>query len=69
MASESTTYADDIQHIQDIIQRLSEKNCDIDKMLAYVQEATSLIEKCNEKLNQTGLKIDEAVARLKTTMT
>lgn len=61
---EQTTYAQDVQRIQDIINKLSEKDCDIDKMLDYVNEAAELIEKCNKKLSQTGIQIDSALNKL-----
>ena len=44
MDSESSTYAQDIERIQVII------------------------EKCNNKLTQTGIKIDQAIDRLKPSM-
>lgn len=65
-ATPSSTYQQDIEHIQDIVQRLSNKDCDIDQMLVYVNEATELIAKCQEKLARTSVQIDEALERLKT---
>ena len=59
-----SSYNQDIQRIQHIVERLSQKDCDIDKMLEYVNEAVVLIERCQQKLTKTGIQIDEALAKL-----
>ena len=58
------SYADDIQRINLILEKLSQKDCDIDKMLDYVNEAAALLERCNQKLAKTGIQIDEALNKL-----
>ena len=59
-----SSYNQDIQRIQQIVERLSQKDCDIDKMLEYVNEAAVLIERCQQKLTKTGVQIEEALAKL-----
>ncbi|MBQ8038236.1 MAG: exodeoxyribonuclease VII small subunit, partial [Proteobacteria bacterium] len=61
---EQSTYAQDIQRIQQIVDLLGQKDCDIDKMLELVNEATALIEKCQNKLVSTGIKINAALDKL-----
>ncbi len=61
---EQSTYAQDIQRIQDIVEQLKTKDCDIDNMLSLVNEATALIAKCQNKLTETGLKINQALDML-----
>ena len=63
------SYAADMRRIQDIVDMLSRNECDIDKLLEYVNEATALIEKCQMKLEKTGLQINEALARLNNSST
>ena len=60
----ASTYAQDIQRIQTIVDLLGQKDCDIDDMLKYVNEATELIERCQDKLARTGIQINEALERL-----
>ena len=62
-AASESTYNADVQRIQDIIEELK-KNCDVDNMLALVQEASALIKKCQDKLMRTGLEIDDALSKL-----
>ena len=64
----STSYNQDIQRINDIIQKLSSPDCDIDKMLDYVKEASVLLQRCNEKLSKTGMEVQEALEALNKTM-
>lgn len=59
-----TSYAEDVERIQAIIAQLSQKDCDIDKMLEYVKEATQLITRCQTKLAKTGLQIEEVLKTL-----
>lgn len=66
-ATPSSTYKQDIERIQDIVQKLNDKDCDIDQMLIYVNEATELIAKCQEKLARTGVLVEDALNRLKST--
>ncbi|MBR4985659.1 MAG: exodeoxyribonuclease VII small subunit [Proteobacteria bacterium] len=61
---EKSTYAQDIQRIQQIVELLGQKDCDIDNMLKLVNEATALIAKCQNKLISTGVQINEALAKL-----
>lgn len=64
--NQNTTYAADIERIEQIIEKLRQNDCDIDKMLEYVTEATSLLEKCQRKLDTTGAKIQKALMDLDT---
>lgn len=61
---EQSTYAQDISRIQEIVELLKSKDCDIDNMLSLVNEATALISKCQNKLTETGLKINQALDML-----
>ncbi len=63
------SYAADMKRIQDIVDMLGRNECDIDKLLEYVNEATALIEKCQMKLEKTGLQINDALARLNNSST
>ena len=64
----STSYNKNIQRINDIIQKLSSPDCDIDKMLDYVNEAIALLKQCNAKLSKTGLEVEEALKSLNNSM-
>jgi exodeoxyribonuclease VII small subunit len=64
--NQNTTYADDIARIEEIIDKLRQNDCDIDKMLEYVTEASALLEKCQQKLDTTGAKIQKALMNLDT---
>lgn len=64
MISSQSSYAEDIQRIEAILEKLNQNDCDIDKMLDYVNEATVLLERCNQKLAKTGVQIDEALKKL-----
>lgn len=64
----SSSYNQDIQRINDIIQKLASQDCDIDKMLDYVNEASALIQRCNDKLTKTGLEVEEVLKKLNNTM-
>lgn len=57
----STTYNQDIERIEQIIAILSQKDCDIDSMLDFVNEAAALIKKCRQKLSTTGIKMNEVL--------
>ena len=64
--AQNTSYADDIARIEAIIEKLRQNDCDIDKMLEYVTEASALLEKCQRKLDTTGAKIQKALMDLDT---
>jgi len=60
------TYAEDIDRINVIVESLKNKDCDIDDMLKLVEEAAGLIQKCQQKLGKTDLKIRQALERIGT---
>ena len=62
-----STYADNIARINDIVELLKNKDCDIDEMIKLVDEAADLIQKCKVKLGKTDIKIRQALERLETT--
>lgn len=64
--SNESTYAQDIQKVEDIVDKIS-NGCDIDEMLELVSEAARLLNRCNEKLGKTGLQMEEVLKELKTT--
>lgn len=61
---EQSRYADNVERINQIIEQLRNKDCDIDDMLSLVNEAVDLIDRCQHKLGQTGIKINQALERL-----
>ena len=63
-SEEQSRYADNVERINQIIELLRNKDCDIDDMLNLVNEAADLIDKCQQKLGQTGIKINQALQRL-----
>ncbi len=64
LAPSQSSYAEDIQQIEAILEKLNQNDCDIDKMLEYVNKASVLLERCNQKLAKTGIQIDEALKKL-----
>ena len=63
-ATNERTYAQDIARIEQIIERLRSNDCDIDRMLDYVNEAAALLTKCQNKLEQTGASVNRALLDL-----
>lgn len=59
-----SSYADNIARINDIVELLKNKDCDIDEMIKLVDEAADLIQKCQLKLGKTDLRIRQALERL-----
>lgn len=62
--SAGTSYAKDVQRIEDIISAIQQKDCDIDRLLDLVTEASELLKRCRAKLAETGLKIDQTLGEL-----
>ena len=63
-AEKQKTYAENIARINDIVELLKNKDCDIDEMIKLVDEAADLIQNCQQKLGKTDVKIRQALERL-----
>ena len=65
MSQKTSSYADDVKRIQDIVAELqNDKLCDVDDMLERIKEAAELIKKCQQKLARTSIEIDSVLSDL-----
>ena len=62
--SDTLNYKEALNRINEIVQRIENDDPDIDELSSLVKEATQLIAKCKEKLENTEAEIQISLEKL-----
>ena len=66
MAEQTTTYAEALAKLDDILEQLESADVDVDQLAERVRRAAELIGTCRERIGAARMQIDEVVAGLET---
>lgn len=62
--TEKLTYAEAVKELEEIVARMQNDNCDIDKLSAYTRRAIELLRLCRERLTATDEEIQKCLEEL-----
>lgn len=58
------SYSESISELEDILRKMQDPDCDIDRLSGYTSRALELLRRCKEKLTKTNEEVRRTLSEL-----